>query len=470
MILLISLILLLFAYRVYRTVNGSFKIFTITNMFLLSYVVFVYIGILCIQFGFLDEEEAQQFATNQGITLRMWVYTTLGFFFILSGILVAYAQYPRVKTIQSKVVSKGIDYALFDVSKKNRTTIYLLLAVSVFVLLLYRKNLGGLPLESILLGLSKSDLSLLRSDATNNFSGTLYRYDMFMHILPMMLLLFAGIIRKQGGKKWSVLFYILLVYNVFFSLTTLQKGPIVRLILLLVSLSIYQGRKISMKYVIAIGGMGVGVIILMYIFFMGMGEYPVSAIIQTATHRIFISTIAPLFWYIKYTDIHGFLWGATFPNPGGLLPFNNIPLTVEVQDLAVGIGDIVGSMPTVFIGEAYANFGVVGVCIVSFLFGFMIQTMDNVFLSKLKKHKSVGLSVLFLYLLNYFSRYAESSFSPLFTDYKFYFPIVIYLIYNHISRKRRDANNENNLSCDQRSRIYGREDFSEGMPIAGKEV
>lgn len=470
MILLISLIILLFAHHVYRTINGSFKIFTITNMFILSYVVFVYIGILCIQFGFLDEEEAQQFIINKEITLRMWVYTTLGFFFLLLGILVAYTHYPKVKTIQAKVVSKGISYTAFDISKKNRTYIYLLLGLSIFVLLLYRRNLGGLPLESVLLGLSKSDLSLLRSDATNNFSGSLYRYDMFMHTLPMLLLLFAGIIRKYGNKKWNVLFYILLAYNVFFSLTTLQKGPIVRLILLLVSLSIYQGRKISLKYVIAIGGIGVAVILLMYIFFMGMGEYPVSAIIQTATHRIFISTIAPLFWYIKYTDIHGFLWGATFPNPGGLLPFTNIPLTVEVQDLAVGNGDIVGSMPTVFIGEAYANFGVIGICVVSFFFGFFIQSLDNAFLSKLNSKKSVGLSVLFLYFLNYFSRYAESSFSSLFTDVKFYFPIFIYLIYKYISSNKRVINNENNMSRNQCSHIYGRENFPEGMSVTGKEV
>ena len=64
--------------------------------------------------------------------------------------------------------------------------------------------------------------------------------------------------------------------------------------------------------------------------------------------------------------------GYSFPNPGGLLPFENFPLTVEVskfmfpEHFAKGI---IGSAPTVFWGEMYANFGPIGIVLSSFFVG-----------------------------------------------------------------------------------------------------
>ncbi len=56
----------------------------------------------------------------------------------------------------------------------------------------------------------------------------------------------------------------------------------------------------------------------------------------------------------------------------GILPFEPFRMTVEVMNwVNPNSNGVVGSMPTVFWAEAYANFGIIGVCIVPFLLALL---------------------------------------------------------------------------------------------------
>jgi len=70
--------------------------------------------------------------------------------------------------------------------------------------------------------------------------------------------------------------------------------------------------------------------------------------------------------------------GASMPNPGGLLPVDHYRLTVEVMNWIkpdMFEKGVVGSAPTIFWGELYANFGVAGVAIVPVFVGILVYAM-----------------------------------------------------------------------------------------------
>ena len=83
---------------------------------------------------------------------------------------------------------------------------------------------------------------------------------------------------------------------------------------------------------------------------------------------------------INFPYYHEYLLGRSFPNPGGLLPFEPFKLTVEIMDWkhpSLASKGIVGTAPTVYWGEMYANFGWLGIIIPPFFVGFYLHILSN---------------------------------------------------------------------------------------------
>ena len=130
------------------------------------------------------------------------------------------------------------------------------------------------------------------------------------------------------------------------------------------------------------------------------------------------------------------MYGISFPNPAGIFPFESFRLTVEIMNYAKGdlLGDLVGSMPTVYIGEMYINFGLYGLILASIMFGFALQTLDILFVRSLLVSKSVIFSSLYIYMIYYFSQFAETGISGIIVDTNFYMVLFISFIYCLINR------------------------------------
>ena len=105
---------------------------------------------------------------------------------------------------------------------------------------------------------------------------------------------------------------------------------------------------------------------------------PINAIASVFS-RTFTGQIQPAYHYLEFFPMHhDFLWGRSFPNPRGILPFEPYRLTVEIMNWRfpdlVKRG-VVGSMPTTFWGELYANFGTLGVITIPFFVGIVIYLL-----------------------------------------------------------------------------------------------
>ena len=190
-ILLLTIFFIVILYKYYVALNGKIRVFSITSFFCLCYLVFALIGSALMNCMRFDAEDNNGIYSHPSVVFEVWFYTLLGAFFLFVGFSLSH--YAFGKVINIKQVHHSFDYKdltikSYDVSNKNFRWILCLYFLSVIVLFLYRSQIGEFPLESIFLGLKGSDLALLRSDATNNFSGKLYRYVIFMEVLPIFLL------------------------------------------------------------------------------------------------------------------------------------------------------------------------------------------------------------------------------------------------------------------------------------------
>lgn len=441
-IFFLTLLIIYLSFKYTRRLLGKTEVFTITFFFLICYCVYAFIGsalINCIRF---DAEDEWGIYSHKDNLLLVWYYVVLGWFCLLFGITIACEEERkknvRVTVLQKQVLESDFMLSRYDSSIKSWNFFLRTLCLSLFVLLLYRAIVGSFPIEDVFSGLSAAQLGFLRSEATNNFTGKLYRYEMFTKDIPLFCYIFTLIMYKISGlKKWKILWGAYLAYNIFFTLSTLQKAPLIQFILVNYIVFTFINKKINVRILVLVGVISMGLIILMYMFFMGRAEDAIGDILGGALHRIFISSIIPFYWYIDYIQHKGFLYGTSFPNPGGILPFESKRLTVDIMEYAHGASDTVGSMPTVFIGEMYANFGVIGIILSAIFVGYLIQKIDIYILCKMRKRKTVLMCAIYLFFVNHIATYAESGISGIIVNTHIYIILLVAYLYNRKSIIRR---------------------------------
>lgn len=428
--------------------------FSITSFFCFCYIAFAYLGSILLNVVKFEAEDYLGMYQRSDIFLDVWIFTSLGLMLLIIGFACANIVFRTIDfpNKYSEMLKKPVVVSVIKI-KRSFFFVVILFLVSILALLLYRNAIGGLPLESVFSAYNGRELALLRSDATNNFSGKVYRYVMFMEFLPLFLFILVSFIKQLKERKWTYLYILLLLYNVIYTLSTLQKAPVLKFLLLCCIIYFFKKGFVSKKILIGLISVSVLLVFAMYILFMGLSDASSSTILDGALHRIFIGAIHPFYWYIKYAEEFGFLYGTSFPNPAGIFPFENFRLTVEIMNYAKGdlLGDLVGSMPTVFIAELYVNFGVIGMVLGGILFGFLLQSLDIVIVTYMLRSKTVLASSLYVFLVYYFSEFAETGISGIIVDANLYLVLLIAFCYYITTNYKFLIINEKsaNMSCNK---------------------
>jgi oligosaccharide repeat unit polymerase len=431
-VLIISIFSILLSFLMLKKASGVIKIPFISTFFWFKYIVFAYIGSVLLNVWYFDYEVTIGVYERKDLLLNMWYYTTAGLFLIPLGMFIANsATHYKPRHYTSKLLLKDILISKHDNSNIMFFILIILFILSTSVLLVYISKISSVPIFGVFDGLSASKLAYLRSESGNNFTGKLYRYNMFMRDLPL-LLLFIAFFMKNISFKWKMLFYSLLSYNVFVSVMDVAKAPVVQLFLLLMLAYFYSLNKISRKVFVVTGVILTSLIMLMYVFVMGMTDKSFFEVLSAPLHRTFIGQISPFYWWQFFQEQNGYVYGTSFPNPAHIFPFEWRRITVEVMNFAhpelVKLG-IVGSMPTVFFADWFINFGSLMALFSMILLGFILQSVDIVFITKLSLNKSVLISVLFVYMINYFGQFAGTSFTGIVFDTQLLFPcLILFLI------------------------------------------
>lgn len=218
----------------------------------------------------------------------------------------------------------------------------------------------------------------------------------------------------------------------------LQKAPIINILLLLLITHFYIIGKINWKQIALFLLLSIGLLFIMYVLFMGISREGLLQTLQNPFHRAFIGTVSPLFWWQLYVEQHGYLNGLSLPNPRHIFDFEHVKISVEIMEFVrpelKDIG-VVGSMPAVFWADWFINFGVYTIFISMILFGFLIQSLDILFIAYIKNKKSILILALFIYILFYFKRYITTTYFGIIFDPNIILPIIFIVSLNYILQK-----------------------------------
>lgn len=414
-----------------RLVVGDKFLSSAIGVTILFVLIYNYLGLPLLYYRLIDYR-VETGITDKYIVLKVFFLTLICLSSILLGGVCSKVFLLKAKGLPRVTLSPSVE--------EGSAGIWILGILCIWVLAQYVSVIGvyNLALSSAL-GFSDSGYSIeLRSAMGNGFEGNYNWYALFMRdglTLVFMYFYSQSHLRKDSWVDVIPVFLFapILLFSV---LMATEKMPVIELFFALFILrSLLEGREgveilPMLKFAIA----SLSVLSIAYVFFMGADN--VAAGLTQALSRALTGQIQPAYHYLElFPKEWGYLYGASFPNPGGLLPYEPFPLTLKVaewKNAQLGNFSLVGSAPTIFWGELYANFGYFLVAPISFLIGFFLYTLD--FWMRKKVHAVFGL-VFYVWLIVHYKDLALTNFSSFLIDIKALSLFFVYFAFYKIFRK-----------------------------------
>ncbi len=366
----LGLVLLLL---VRKRLGIRFDVVSLPGVFLLSFLAFAYVGLVFLYFR-LDPLSVSIGATNPALVWAMLGCTVLS----LAGVLAGFAAMQRLRALPQPPAGQAAQAF-------SRSTLLLV----VGLLLVCCLAAGAAILESPRVALfealrgNKAAIVLARSQMTNARAPGAFDWQRLLYIDMFQFLLFCLFAHALARRKIAslVLFLAFLGLGLAASYLAMQKHDAVFLLagLALTSLLARRGGRVPALFVAAAVPVLATVLLVPYVL---SYSWPLYELIKNVGQRLCIGSLSPAYFYLKlFPDAHPFLHGKSLSNLLGLLPFEQFPLTRFVYDNIypehAGTA-IVGSAPTVFWGEAYANFGWAGPLAIGLLAGMALYALHFV--------------------------------------------------------------------------------------------
>jgi oligosaccharide repeat unit polymerase len=440
-IIIISLLIVFINRYLTKKIISNNKFLTIFEVFNYYYIFLIFIGSIALNIYQFQYEDYFGFYDRPDILLNIWLLCSSALLLmpmgaVLFNSLVNFHPKKAFKNFNVLFVIQGnkVNYSL-----KSKLFFLTLLFTTVIVFLLYQNSVGDLAVFHIFQGFSPGELSILRSDATNNFGGKFHRYQLFLITIPNLLLIVAFFL-KSKSKIWNLFFYLILSLAVFYSLLNVEKAPVIKIFLLIGLANLFLYPNINFKKIVLLTIGVLAGLILMYIYIMGMDARFLSDILGAIFHRIFIGQVHPLYWWQLYLEQNGTLGFSAMPNPGGIFPFTPVSMTVIIHQFAFPEFEskgIIGSMPTVYFAYWMLSFGYLAAVLSMLFFGFILQFVDFLFSKRLRSNPKIFTVSFYIIMMDFFLRYISDGFEGILFDFNWIFPLLICYIYFFIVKGKK---------------------------------
>ena len=405
-----------------KVVGESINKISIVNVTTVALYIFSVVGTFVLFFQ-LDDYRYIVGVQNPFLVLEVLFYSSVNVIFFLFGVMF-------VRKVIGLNLVRLKSSEISCLSKLQTRLLFLLFAFCCFVLVDYLQKLDQIAIivaftENV--NLAKE----ARSAMGNSFSGKYHWYKLVMHDLGNLLTFtFFAVWLKRRRLSSFLPFLMAFGYSTFVAIMATEKGPIAFLLLglFMVYFLVRNSGIIPFRKLVPFSLLLVSLLAVAYIYFMGSGSF--GSAIWSVFSRAFSGSITPAYFYLEFFPEHqGFLLGRTFPNPGGVMPYVPYRYTIEVMNWVfpelVDSG-VVGTAPTVFWGEAYANFGPLGVPVIAFLIGSLVAFVSYV-VSRLEVNPlTIGFLV---WLILLFKDLSVTGFSGYFYNiYIFVVSLIVILI------------------------------------------
>ena len=338
---------------------------SLVNITTVAIYMFSVLGTFVLFFQ-LDDYRYETGIQRPELVLEVLFYSSVNIIFFLFGVIF----FRRFIGFEISPFKSG------EIKELSKFHLVALLLIFTFCLLVLFNYLSQLDQVAIFVVFTEGSSSVdqVRSDMGSSFSGKYHWYKLVMHDLGNLLTFTSfAIWLKNKNFKTLLLLVFTFSYSVFIAIMATEKAPVAWLLigLFMVYFLVKTDGIVPYRRLIPFMASLIGLIILTYIFFMGSFDF--CSALWSVFSRAFSGRISPAYFYLEFFPQHeGYLMGRSFPNPGGLLPFEPYNYTIEVMNWVfpenVESG-VVGTAPTVFWDEADANFGSISILFIAFMIG-----------------------------------------------------------------------------------------------------
>jgi len=416
------------SYFLLRIAGERINQVSLVNVTTVALFLFSVIGTLPL-FYYLDDYRYSIGVQDKSLVLKVLFYSCVNVILFLFGVIF----------VRKIMCLKPVSFRSADIGELSilqKVLLFFVFMLCLSMLLMYLRQVGQVALFTALTdGVEQAKVT--RSNMGNSFSGRYHWYKLMMYDIGNILtfLCFAMWLKKKQIFNF-VAFLITFSFSSFVALISIEKAPFVWLLVglfLIYFLVRADGfiplRKLAFFAVLI-------VVILMAFFSSFYGAVNIASSLSSVFSRAFAGSIEPAYFYLKmFPEYKDFLYGETLPNPSGLFPFEPYRYTVEVANWVYPTLEdrgIVGTMPAVYWGEAYINFGWSGVVLISFVVGVVL----GLFSYLLSKIEINPMSIaFFVWLILLIKDLSVTGFSAVFFNVYLYFGCFLFLFVMTLQRK-----------------------------------
>lgn len=414
-----------------RTSGFSLLKFSMPSFVFACLFVFSYIGIFVLYFGWDQYRLLGLGIDDRSLVFLVFVCSSWAIMSLLLGFNIG-----RLVFGGSRDSSQWKHGTIDALSPRAMVCICSLFVLCVAILFFYLSGLNDIALFAAFNG-REDEVVKMRSLMKNEFSGAYFLYSIFMHdfmyFVSYVLLAQWLLVRS---RVTFVIFLVAFFFSLFSSLVTTEKSPAAWYLIgcfIVYSLVKYQGA-INLRKIVGVAALMMLLMALFFTYFMG-AESIVRGL-ELAVSRAFAGSISPAYFYLKiFPSEIDFLGGRSFPNPLGLLPYEPVNVTIEVMNRmlpSIAQRGIVGTAPTVFWAEMYANFGYVGVVVSPVALGVYLYFVNKI-ISRLRSDP-IKIGVVLMVSFHYWV-VAITGLSTVVVDFSAVIKLFVLLVFFFIAYK-----------------------------------
>lgn len=382
--------------------SGSLSLKSLNMNSIMYYflLVWCFVGASAIFCGFRDHYvlgKCREEILMEGYFLIMYALISLPIYLIFFQRLIGIHSYKR---FMDKFINKEFilerEQGIFKATCFFTVLGFLALGYTFYIL-------GYIPILELFRG--NIGILLERVAITRDFGGNQYiRNILALSMIPMLSYLAYIYYRVTNKKRWKRLFCVLFLGAVLCKTYNFAKGPVIFYVFYFYLLDVLLGRIKNHKNIIYIGVVASIFIVFVYVYLLDFDGELIS-LSMGPMGRIFISQIATSFLHFQvFPDVFSYLNGSSFPQSfsflldafleNGEYGIRSGRLVMEAFNPIGIILNVAGVMNSLFVAEAYANFGYVGVLLSPVVVAVAMTIIPNMIISGSKTPINLLLYVL----------------------------------------------------------------------------
>lgn len=398
LILAFSLYILVAVFFLFYWASGSISLRslnTITIVFYKDFLPVAFIGSLLVVLNLVDNHPMISLISNEN-KIKGWLFILYSLIMMPLSIIIFSKLMNLNITIDYKKYLKSEIKFEADLGLIKRFSI-LLTAFSTLTLFYILYNSPSIPLLDLIRG-NIEEAAIGRGEVKRNFRGIIYIKNIFgLYLMPLITFYIYIYHKKTKSMIFKLLFLLNLCLTVILFTYDTQKAQILFFLVGFLIVDNIISDKIKWRKVLIFGVLIILLVIYSYIFVTGEESKNLLKIDSVITYRIFVTSIGGYFLSLEWfpyliNNEKLYLVGI----PSFILQIFGIEVTESARLLMeiynpIGVSQgSAGLLSSYYLGEAWANYGYVGLIFSPIIVGLVIGSMHIWLIKNIKSPINVA--------------------------------------------------------------------------------